>query len=135
MKRPVKLCLFQFGSSSGNIFRSFYSRLTPRKTSLSECWCGCKKKFVFTIRFDMKKDKKEETMNPFIKEAWICRTGAVFQRFSVERRQVRGERESEPLARGGVKRKKKKKTTKKHLYPYAHQNRITTKNISRIVNS
>ena len=23
-----------------------------------------KKKFVFTIRFDMKKDKKEETMNP-----------------------------------------------------------------------
>ena len=54
----------------------------------------------------MKKDKKEETMNPFIKEAWICRTGAIFQRFSVARRQVRGERESEPRARGGVKKKK-----------------------------
>ena len=65
----------------------------------------------------MKKDKKEETMNPFIKEAWICRTGAVFQRFSVERRQVRGERESEPLARGGVKRKKKKKPRKNTCTP------------------
>ena len=43
---------------------AFFSRLTPRKTSLSECWCRYKKKFVFTIRFDMKKDKKEETMNP-----------------------------------------------------------------------
>ena len=65
----------------------------------------------------MKKDKKEETMNPFIKEAWICRTGAVFQRFSVERRQVRGERESEPLARGGVKKKKKKKNHEKTPVP------------------
>ena len=65
----------------------------------------------------MKKDKKEETMNPFIKEAWICRTGAVFQRFSVERRQVRGERESEPLARGGVKKKKKQTNNEKTPVP------------------
>ena len=36
--------------------------------------------FVFTIRFNMKKDKKEETLS-FIEEAWICRTGAIFQRF------------------------------------------------------
>ena len=66
--------------------------------------------FVFTIRFDMKKDKKEETLS-FIEEAWICRTGAIFQRFSVKRRQARGERESESRARGGVKNK----TTKTHL--------------------
>ena len=54
----------------------------------------------------MKKDKKVETMKPFIKEAWICRTGAVFQRFSVEWREARGERESESRARGGVKKDK-----------------------------
>ena len=36
--------------------------------------------FVLTIRFDMKKDKKEETLS-FIEEAWICRTGAILQRF------------------------------------------------------
>ena len=76
-KRPGKLCLFQFRLLSGNIFHSFYSRLTPSKTSLSECWCRYKKKkFVFTIRFHMKKDKKEETMNLIlIEEAWICITG------------------------------------------------------------
>ena len=55
----------------------------------------------------MKKDKKEETMRlNFIEEAWICRTGAISQRFSVKRRQVRGERESESRARGGVKNEK-----------------------------
>ena len=36
--------------------------------------------FVLTIRFEMNKDKKEETLS-FIEEAWICRTGAIFQRF------------------------------------------------------
>ena len=43
--------------------------------------------FVLTIRFDMKKDKKEETLS-FIEEAWICRTGAILQRFSIKRRQA-----------------------------------------------
>ena len=66
--------------------------------------------FVLTIRFDMKKDKKEETLS-FIEEAWICRTGAIFQRFSVKQRQARGERESESRARGGVKKKKKTQNT------------------------
>ena len=46
----------------------------------------------------------------FIEEAWICRTGAIFQRFSVKRRQARSERESESRARGGVKNT----TTKTH---------------------
>ena len=57
--------------------------------------------FVFTIRFDMKKDKKEETLS-FIEEAWICRTGAIFQRFSVKRRQAQSECESESHTRGGL---------------------------------
>ena len=50
--------------------------------------------------------------------------------FLVKRRQARGERESESRARGGVKNK----TTKKRLYPYAHQDSKTTKNILRIMN-
>ena len=70
--------------------------------------------FVLTIRFDMKKDKKEETLS-FIEEAWICRTGAILQRFSIKRRQTRGKRESESRARG-VKKKKHERTP----YPYAH---------------
>ena len=45
-KRPGQLCLFQFRLLSGNIFHSFYSRLTPSKTFLSECWCRYKKKEV-----------------------------------------------------------------------------------------
>ena len=86
---------------SGNIFHSFYSRLTPRKTTLSECWYGYKKKFVFTIRFDINKKtrkrkpwrtKKQWTLS-FIEEAWICRTGAICQRFSVKRRQAGSDRE------------------------------------------
>ena len=39
----------------------------------------------------------------------------------------------EASARGGMK--KKKKDMKKHLYSYVHQDRKTTKNILRIVNS
>ena len=68
----------------------------------------------------------------YIEEAWICRTGAMFRRFSVKRRQARSEHEGESHARGGVK---KKKNTTKHLYPFAHQDRKTTKNILRIVTS
>ena len=70
--------------------------------------------FVFTIRFDMKKDKKEETLS-FIEEAWICRTGAIFQRFSVKRRQAQSECESESHTRGGLHCGKK--TTKKTPVP------------------
>ena len=61
--------------------------------------------------------EKKKTSVPlsisFIEEAWICRRGAIFQRFSVKRRQVQGERESESRARGGVKNK----TTKKPPVP------------------
>ena len=41
----------------------------------------------------------------------------------------------EASARGGMKKKKKKKAMKKHPYSYVHQDRKTTKNILRIVNS
>ena len=78
----------------------------------------------------MKKDKKAKpwTLN-FIKEGWICRTGAIFQRFSVKRKQAQSEREGESRARGGVK---KKKTTKKTPVPLCTPK---YKNILRIVNS
>ena len=93
-----------------------------------------KRKFVFTIRFDMKKTRKRQPRTlSFIEEVWICRTGAIFQCFSVKRRQGRGEHESESRARRGVK--KFKKSHKEHLYPFAHQDRKTTKNMLRIVNS
>ena len=62
MKRPGKLCSFQFGLLSGNIFHSFYFRLTPPKLPYLNIDVVIKKSF--SIRFDMKKDKKEETMNP-----------------------------------------------------------------------
>ena len=35
----------------GNIFHSFYSRLTPWKTCLYECWCRYKKKVCFNHPF------------------------------------------------------------------------------------
>ena len=38
-KRQGKLCSFKFGLLSGNIFHSFYFRLTPWKTSISERRC------------------------------------------------------------------------------------------------
>ena len=62
--------------------------------------------FVLTIRFDMKKDKEEETLS-FIEEAWICRTGAILQRFSIKRRQ----------ARERVTRERSKKKTRKNTVP------------------
>ena len=130
--RPVKLCSFQFGLLSGNIFHSFYSRLTSRKTSLSKCWCRYKKSLFWPFVLIRTKTRKRKAWTlSFIEEAWICRTGVIFQRFSVKRRQARSGRESESRARGGVKNT----TTKTHLYPYAHQDRKTTKNILRIVNS
>ena len=70
--------------------------------------------FLQSVLIWRKTRKRKPWTLSFIEEVWICRTGAIFQRFSVERRQARGERESESRARGGVKNK----TTIKHLYPY-----------------
>ena len=81
--------------------------------------------FLPSVLIWRKTRKRKPWTLSFIEEAWICRTGAIFQRFSVKRRQARSERESESRARGGVKNT----TTKTHLYPYAHQDRKTTKNI------
>ena len=62
----------------------------------------------------MKKNKQEETMNPLVslRRPGSVRTGAIFQHFSVKRRQAQGERESESRAKGGVKNKTTKKTPK-----------------------
>ena len=82
----------------------------------------------------MKKYKKEETTNHYFHwggldlqnrrnfSVFFGQTEAGARRV---RERVTRERRSE----------KKKKATKKHLYPYAHQDRKTTKNILRIVNS
>ena len=56
---------------------------------------------------------------------------ATFQRFSVKRRQARSDRK----VRVTLEKRSEKKDTKKQLYPYAHQDRETTKDILRIVNS
>ena len=77
----------------------------------------------------MKKDKKKGNHEPLVS---FRRPGSAeqVQFFSVFRSNG-GKRESESRTRGRVK----KKATKKHLYPYAHQDRKNTKNILRIVNS
>ena len=49
----------------------------------------------------------------FIEEAWICRTGPIFQRFLVKRRQVWSDREM----RLTLERRKKKKTRKNTAAP------------------
>ena len=80
----------------------------------------------------MRKENKEETWTfSFIEEAWICRTGS----FSAILGQP--EASAKRLRRAGHVREecKKKKPRKKHLYPYAHQDRETTKDILRILNS
>ena len=67
---------------------------------------------VFTIRHDVKKDKKEETVNlQFHWGGLDLQNRRNFQRFSVKQKQARGERESESRASGGMKNK----TTKTHL--------------------
>ena len=61
---------------------------------------------------------------------------AMFQRFSVTKKQAQGDREVRvTLEKGSAKQNKTKKNTKKHLCPYAQQDRETTKDILRIVNS
>ena len=83
--------------------------------------------FVFTIRFDMKKDKKEETLS-FIEEAWICRTGAIFQRFSVKRRQAQSECER----RTALRKKNHEENARTPMHTKIEKPR---KKILRIVNS
>ena len=90
-----------------------------------------KKKFVFTIRFEMKKHKKEETMNP-----WFHWGGLDLQNrsnFSAFFGQT--EASVKRPWNASHARKKEKKHEKKHRCPYAHKDRETTKNILRIVNS
>ena len=64
---------------------------------------------------------------------------AMFQRFSVTQRQVQGDRQVRvTLERRSAKQnktKQNKKHTKKHPDPSAQQDRATTKDILRIVNS
>ena len=79
----------------------------------------------------MKKDKKKGNHEPLV--SFRRPRSAEQAQFLSVFRSDGGKRESESHARGRVK--KKKKATKKHLYPYAHQDRKTTKNILRIVNS
>ena len=88
-------------------------------------WLLKKSLFLPSVLIWRKTRKRKPWTLSFIEEAWICRTGVIFQRFSVRQRQARSKRESEPRKRGG----KKNTTTKTHLYPYAHQDRKTTKNI------
>ena len=56
-----------------------------------------------------KEGYKKRTIS-LIEEAWICRTGAVFQRFFVKRRLARSERENASREREGVKKKPRKIT-------------------------
>ena len=79
----------------------------------------------------MKKEKKEETINPLFHWASLdLQNRRNFLAFFGQ---------TEVRARAGLvcerRSKKYKKGTKKHLYPYAHQDRKTTRNILRIVNS
>ena len=115
----------------GNIFHSFYSRLTPWKTSLPECWRRHKKS-CFYLPFWYKERQERGNHKPLVS---LRRPGsaeqATFQRFLVKRRQARGDRK----VRVTLEKRSEKKDTKKQLYPYAHQDRETTKDILRIVNS
>ena len=73
------------------------SKLSNKITQLSVLiWRKTRKRKPWTISF--------------IEEAWICRTGAVFQRFLVKRRLARSERESASREREGVKKKPRKIT-------------------------
>ena len=121
------------------IIRQYFSQLSlltnSEKNLLIWMWMWLQKGSLFSpsVLIWRKTRKRQPRTLSFIEEVWICRTGAIFQCFSVKRRQGRGEHESESRARRGVK--KFKKSHKEHLYPFAHQDRKTTKNMLRIVNS
>ena len=80
----------------------------------------------------MKRDKKEETTNPYFYRGGLDLQNRQF--FSVFRSNG-GKREAtvkrKSRSRGGMEKKKHEK----HLCPSAHQDRETTKNILRMVNS
>ena len=59
--------------------------------------------FLSSVLIWWKTRKRKPRTHNFIEKAWICRTGPIFQRFSVIRRQARSERE---------RRSPKKKTKK-----------------------
>ena len=68
-----------------------------------------KKKFVFTIRFDMKKDKKKGNHEPLV--SFRRPRSAEQAQFLSVFRSDGGKRESESHARGRVKKKKSHKKT------------------------
>ena len=113
---------------------SFYSRLTPRKTSLSECWCGYKKKVCFYHPFWYEERKEKGNHEPLVS---LRRPGSAEQAqfFSVFRSKGGKCEASARVSHAREEECKKKKATKKYLYHYAHQDRKTTKNILRIMNS
>ena len=81
---------------------------------------------------EKKKKKKSWGLDLQIKcnfSTFFGQTEAIARR---ARERVTRERRRKPEKK--VKNKNKK-ATKKHLYPYVHQDRKTTKNILRIVNS
>ena len=136
MKRPGKLCSFQFGLLSGNIFHSFYFRLTPPKLPYLNIDVIIKKSLFFHP-FSYGERQERGNHEPLVS---LRRPGsaeqAMFQRFSVTKKQAQGDREVRvTLEKGSAKQNKTKKNTKKHLCPYAQQDRETTKDILRIVNS
>ena len=77
-----------------------------------------KKKFVLTIRFDMKEDKKEETMNPKFHWGGLdLQNRRNFSAFFGQTRQVRSDREVRVTLESRNEKKFKKKHMKKHPLP------------------
>ena len=74
--------------------------------------------FLPSILIWRKTRKRKPLTLSFIEEAWICRRGAIFQRFSVKRRQAQGERESESRARRIRIIKKKKGIRSQGPFPF-----------------
>ena len=63
--------------------------------------------FLPSVLIWRKTRKRKPWTLSFIEEAWICRTGAIFQRFSVKRRQAQSDRE----VRVTLERRSEKKNT------------------------
>ena len=104
------------------IIRQYFPQLllstnSEEKTSYLDVDVVIKKKACFYHPFLYKKKtrKRKPWTLTFIEEAWIHRTGAIFQRFSIKRRQARSEREVRVTLKGRSEKTKQNKT--KHLCP------------------
>ena len=121
MKRPGKLCSFQFGLLSGNIFHSFYFRLTPPKLPYLNIDVVIKKSLFFHP-FWYEERQERGNHEPLVS---LRRPGsaeqAMFQRFSVTRRQVQGDREVRvTLEKSEKQNKAKLKKTRKNTCAPLH---------------